>query len=633
MMMKRDASGAIAAVEHRSLVVDEIRADDDDDRIIEFSLSSETPYRRWRGMEILVHSKDAVDLSFLNSGNAPLLFNHNPDAPIGVVQRAWLDGKRVKVSARFSSRQAARDVQVDVAEGTMRNVSVGYNVTEVKTIERGDDDAPRVYHVTKWKPMEASIVSVPADESVGFGRAAQYEQEGTMEPDEIETGAAPNGTNGVRSMPPVVSNPDDVSHQRAAEMSAAMDEINALAAVHNMRDVANSFISEAVRNGNVPSLAAFRGRLRLELPDEVPLVNNDVGLGEEERQTFSLVRLAASMVDNPTRDVIEAAAFEREACAAAAELFEGDTRGFRLPEELMRSWGDYRDPDGVTTDQVRAAMATSGNANVQDTQHLAGRFIENLRNVSSVLQAGVTTLTGLTGNIEIPGQDTNSAAGWLAAEGDDAPETVPTYRKVSMAINDLAGYTDFTRRMLIQSSIDVEMDARRQLLISMALGIDLAGLQGSGASGVPEGVKNTTGIGSVTFASLGAPTRPEVISMWDDVAQNNAAIGNLAFISNSTMVAHFMGTVVDAGSGRFMMDGPSSPLLATRHVMSNQVAANDLYYGNWSDLLLGMWGGLDLDRTTEGAVFLSGGVRIRAIQSVDFGVRRVGSFCLGNGGV
>lgn len=637
-LLKRDAHASATPAEHRSQTLDFTRATGDDEvERFTFPLSSEQPYRRWRGNEILVHEKGAVDLSFLKSGNAPLLMQHNSySGQVGVIEDAWLDEsrKRVYVTARFSRRPEAQAVKQDVEDGIMRNVSVGYNIDPEGIVveEHAEGEVPS-YRVTKWKPMEASIVSIPADETVGVGRSTQAKEGVMPDPNPQATGGLPPATRSADPATPASQAPVNVMSEaeRGAEIAAQMDEINALARSHNMADEAASFIAEAMRKGETPSLAQFRGVLRAKLPADTPLVNNDVGLGDGERRRFSIIRLARAMRNGATSQEEAEASFEIEACEQAARNFEGHTNGWRLPEEVMRGWSDF-EVGGVSSQQFRAAMSTTGNPNVQDVDHLAGRFIDNLRNRSSIMRAGVTTLTGLTGNVEIPGGDANSTAGWLGAEGDDAPETNPTFRKVEMAIKDIAGYTDLTRRMLQQTTIDIEMYVRNQLLTAIALGIDLAGLEGSGAAGVPEGVKNTTGIGSVTFAAA-TPTRDELIDMWAEVADANADQGNLRWIFNSLMAGDLMKTKVDAGSGKFLLDGPDSPLLALQQIRSNQATTGDVYFGNWADLLMGMWGGLDLDRTTEGDVFLSGGLRLRGIQSVDFAVARVGSFVLGNDGV
>lgn len=592
---------------NRSAPTEQVRKGEGDNTLI-FPLSSEMPYRRHNGEEILVHTPEAVDLSFLNSGTAPLLDSHDRytglKAQIGVIVRAWLEKKRLYVEVKFSRREDAQEVYQDVLDGIVRNVSVGYDVLKVE-----EDETTDSYRVLKWKPMEASFVPIPADASVGVGRSATVTEGRTM-PEPIQLPSA----EGARAA-------------MQAEVASAISEINALAATHNQRELADTFVDAAIRSGAVPSLAAFRGQLRAALPAETPLVNRDIGLNQQERQSFRLIRLARAMSDGATSADVNAASFEREACEAAARNFEGSTRGYRLPTDIMDSWGA---PviDGQRGSNVRAAMGAAGNPNVQSTDHLAARFIDNLRNASSVLQMGVTVLGGLDGNIEIPGGDTNASAAWLAAEDANAAETVPTFRKITMSIKDVAAYTDLTRRMLQQSTIDVEMYVRDQLVRAMVEAIDLAGLQGSGAAGVPRGLKNTVGIGSVLFVGAN-PTWGEVVDLETDVAVANALLGNTGYLGNQTMRGYFKQTLKSAGVAGYMMEGNADGLNGYRYVASNAVTVGDLYFGNWSDMMMGLWGSLELDRDTA-AKFLSGGIRLRAIQSVDFAVARVGSFSLGN---
>ena len=580
-----------------------------------FPLSSETPYRRYDGDEILVHTPDAVNLAFLNSGNAPLLDTHNRydglKAQLGVITEAWLEDKRLYVTVKFSNREDAQNIKRDVDDGIIRNVSVGYDVHKVER----DVDAES-YRVIKWTPKEASFVPIPADETVGIGRSATV-KEGRMDPKEKETPSGGAIMPGVRT-----------DEERASSMENSINEITALAATHNMGDVARSFINGYMARGEEPSLAVFKGVVRAKLPEHVPLVNEDVGMNERETQEFSLRKFLLATSESATPQQVRDAQFEMEAVDAAGE---GRTGAFKLPGELMRSWGDFT-VDGVrsTDPVVRAALATSGNANVQATDHLANQFIYNLRNRLVLGQLGMTMLNGLDGNVDIPGGNANVAAAWLGSEDADAAESNPSFRKISLAIKDLAVYTDMTRRMLLQSTIDIEMYVRGQILDGMAQAIDTAGFYGTGASGQSTGLTNTSGIGSVTFAAA-TPTRDEIIDMRSAIAATNQTASPV-FVSNSDMTGALMKTKVDAGSGRFLMETEGRLTTGHRYEETNQITSGDVIAGVFSDLIMGTWGTLELDRSTE-AKFLSGGLRLRAIQSVDFGVRRVGSFVLGNDGV
>lgn len=601
----------------------EVRADKEElgDNVVTFSLSSEEPYRRYDGDEILVHSAAAVDLSFLNSGNAPLLDNHNTydgvRTILGVIEKAWLSKKRVYVQCRFSKRADAQDVLADLKDGIIKNVSVGYRRLK---IERSEDED--TYRVTKWMPKEASLVLVPADPTVGIGRAATTTS--------TERATIMSGT---PVMPSV--EPEMTDEQRGAAMETAINEVTELAASHNIADLGRAFISQAIAAGETPRIEVFRGIARANIPEDKPLKNEEIGLGDEERRQFSIVNLARSMRDGASSADLEAAAFEREACDAAASSQTGAQRGqFVLPPDLMTHWGDFTvggvNSRSVTVDTVRAALATSGTGAIQNVDHLADRFIENLRNRLVLGNLGATMLPGLDGNVEIPGADANISAAWLASEDADAAESNPSFRTVTLSIKDLAAYTDLTRRMLIQSTIAIEQYVRNQLTRAMAEAIDLAGFYGAGSGGVPEGIANVTGIGSVTFAAA-IPTREEIIDLKTAIADTNRGT-DIAYVANSTMTGDFQKTKVDPGSGTFLMQNEADRLIGKRYEETNQITDGDLFAGHFPDMLMGLWGSLELDRSTE-AKFLSGGLRLRAIQSVDFGYQRVGSFALGNDGV
>jgi HK97 family phage major capsid protein len=589
------------------------RVRSNDDGSYTFPISSETPYRRHDGNEVLVHSPAAVDLSFLKSGSAPLLDSHNRydglDKQLGVIIDAWLEDKRVYVTVKFSSRDNAQGIKRDVDDGIIRNVSVGYDVHK---IER-DEDAES-YRVIKWTPKEASFVSIPADETVGVGRSATEVQEGHMDPNIQEKPSTGGVMPGVRT-----------DEQRGEALEAAINEITALAATHNLGDVARDFIRGAVSRGEEPSLPLFKGIVRAKLPEGVALVNEDIGLSRGETQKFSLRKFLLATSNDATAQQVRDADFEMRAVDASGEARVGT---YRLPPELMRSWTDF-EVDGVRSN-TRAALGASGNANVQATDHLSNQFIYNLRNRLVLGQLGLTMLNGLDGNVDIPGGNANVAAAWLGSEDADAAESNPSFRKISLAIKDLAVYTDMTRRMLLQSTIDVEMYVRMQILDAMAQAIDTAGFYGTGSSGQPTGLTQTAGIGSVTFAAE-FPTRGEIIDMRTEIATANQTASPV-FVGNSEMAGSLMKTLVDAGSGRFLMETEGRLTTGSRYEETNQITSGDMIAGVFSDMIMGTWGTLELDRSTE-AKFLSGGLRLRAIQSLDFGVRRVGSFVLGNDGV
>jgi len=144
---------------------------DEEERRVRIALTSEAPVSRSFGLEILDHSPSSIDTSFMGEGRAPLLLDHDMRTQIGVVERYYIDetAKRTIAEVRFGRSDLATEVWNDVKDGIRQNVSVGYNITSMERDSSFDEPAYRV----AFQPLEASIVSIPADQSqnVGIGRS------------------------------------------------------------------------------------------------------------------------------------------------------------------------------------------------------------------------------------------------------------------------------------------------------------------------------------------------------------------------------------------------------------------------------------------------------------------------------
>jgi HK97 family phage major capsid protein len=234
-------------------------------------------------------------------------------------------------------------------------------------------------------------------------------------------------------------------------------------------------------------------------------------------------------------------------------------------------------------------------------------------------------LTGLVGNVAIPRQS-GAGTGYWVSEAGAPTESQQTVDQVSLTPKTVAAFTDYSRRLMLQSSIDIENMVRRDLAAVLGLKIDLAGLYGTGSNSEPLGLKFTTGINTVDFAA-DAPTFAEVVDMESQVAADNALLGSPVYLMNAAMRGGLKTTKKDAGSGIFLMEG--GEVNGYRGVLSNQVASNDLWFGNFADLLIGYWSGLDImvDPYTNST---SGTVRVVAMQDVDVAIRHPESFSRGN---
>ena len=572
---------------------------DEEKRTVRIAVSSEEPVERSFGKEILDHSARSIDLDFARSGRMPLLLDHDPRQQIGVVENVELDGsaRRLRATVRFGRNGLAKEVFADVMDGIRSNISVGY---AVNAMDREGKDS---YRVNSWSPMEVSVVSIPADRTVGVGRAAETSpakpvtETPTMERKMTEE---------------VKIDMEAVKAEAARTAAKETAEIYRLAAKHNKRDMAD----EALRDGT--SLAEFRGKL-LDVIGSKPLDDSNIGLTKKEVRQFSLMNAVRAMANPSDRKAQEAAAFEFEAAAEAARRDGIDPQGLYIPSDVQRSWKLSKRDLNTSDDSAMVAEAYRG-----------GDFIDVLRNASSVMAAGATMLTGLKGDVKIPRKSAASTAGWISSEGGAAAESEPTFGQTSLTPRTLGAFTDITRLMMMQSSLDIEALIRNDLATGLALAIDNGGLQGSGSAGQPTGIKNTSGINAPTAFAGVNPTYAEVVAMETAVAEDNALLGNLAYILPASMYGALKTTAKDSGSGQFVVE-PGGTINGYRAIVSNQVTAGDLYFGNFADLLIGMYGGLDItvDPYTAST---SGTVRIVALQTCDVAVRHAVSFAVNNDG-
>jgi HK97 family phage major capsid protein len=399
-----------------------------------------------------------------------------------------------------------------------------------------------------------------------------------------------------------------VQAEAAQAERSRISDITALCDKHGMADLGRQMV-ESGRSID-EARAAVLDKLNIH-QEPVTMQAADLGLSEKESRSFSFLR-AINFLANPTdRSAREAAAFEIEASEAAAAKLGRQSRGITIPQDVLR-----RD--------LNVGAATAG-GNLVATDLDAGSFIDLLRNASALDQAGATVLTGLTGNVAIPRQSGAATAYWVAESGSPT-ESQQTVDQVSLTPKTVAAFTDYSRRLMLQSSIDVENMVRNDLARVLALKIDLAGLYGTGSNGEPLGLKLTTGIGTENFAAA-IPTFAEVVALESDVATANALLGSPVYLMNAAMRGGLKTKAKDAGSGLFVMEG--NEVNGYRGVLSNQVESGDLWFGNFADLIIGYFSGLDLmvDPYTHST---SGTVRVVAMQDVDIAVRHPESFSRGN---
>lgn len=439
-----------------------------DARTVELAFASEAPYQRWWGNEILDMAPGSVDLTRLN-GAHPLLLNHDPGQQIGVIERAWLDSDRkARAVVRFSRSALGQEVFQDVQDGIRELVSVGYSIDDMVLESRTDDEA--TYRVTRWTPYEVSIVSVPADASVGVGRSLAAVAPATAQPKEITlsdtTTAAPAAT----QQPDIRTIASDAQRAERERVLA----IRAMGADHQLVAEADKAVAEGTPT------EAFRAQVLDALKQRGAIrpatASPEIGMSKAETKRFSIVRLMNCVLNPDDRQAREAAAFEIECSVAARKKNPVDEGG---PKGAARA-GGYGVPFDVLAAPVAEDMemaraivsrlaqrdlsvgTASAGGNLVATNLLSTSFIELLRNRIVVAGMGAQMLDGLVGNVAIPSQSAGASTYWVT-EGSPVTESEATFGQVTLSPKTVGMFTDYSRRTLLQTSPAIEALVRADL--------------------------------------------------------------------------------------------------------------------------------------------------------------------------
>lgn len=319
-----------------------------------------------------------------------------------------------------------------------------------------------------------------------------------------------------------------------------------------------------------------------------------------------------------------------EAAGRAREMSQEMER--RSGRKAQGIYWDMRTPMERRVVTTALPVAGPGGALIP-TDYRPDLFIDRLRNATKVRALGATVLSGLTGNVQIPRLKASVAAGWVA-ENSPLPVSDPQFDGVTLSPKHAGVITEWSRNMLQQASPDVETLARNDMAQVLSELLDSAAIAGTGTNNQPRGILNTSGIGTVSSGANGGPTTYEnIAALVAAVDTSNAAGSTLGFLSNSKVK-------LQVSLLRDGMGNPFTPAVIyqnSRVEYSNLVPNNltkgtgtnlsAVLYGNWADLLIGVWSELDiLVNPYESTAYSKGNVSIRAMMTVDIAVRHPESF-------
>ena len=606
-----------------------------DERVYEFAFSSEFPVARNFGMEVLSHDDGAMDLDRLNN-SAPLLFNHDPNKVIGVVERAYVDKKKKKgySRVRFSKNSFAEEVRQDVKDGILRNVSTGYVINDME--ERDND-----FLATNWQPYEVSIVATPADTSVGIGRSLVDSD--TMPIDENHSIMDDKRANAdtasvVESHTPEKEMPEEqnlevvrseATKKAQSDERTRIREITALCNRHSLSEMGDQMIA------NGTSLNEARANVLEKLGAKPIETVTPVELNHKENREYKISAGIQALCDgNWDRP---GAGFAREVSQDIAKnsLSSGNSRSLFIPYSALN----------------RATYVTSGattGGNIVATDLRADDFIEALRNNTVMVGLGVQVLSGLVGDVAIPRRSGVASTGYLSSETTAITQAESTFDQISMTPKTLATMSKFSRNMLIQATPGIEELVRRDLSDGINVGLDLGILNGSGSSGQPTGIMQTSGIGSVAIGTNGgAITVDKLVDLETAIMEDNAGVNadSISYVTN----AKVMGAIkkLKTSGGEYLVNNNlqalgrgATPIAVNGYplAMTNQVPSNltkgstsgscsAVVMGDFSQAILGLFGGGVEITVGENADDFSKNLQsVKAVVAFDVAVRHAQSF-------
>jgi HK97 family phage major capsid protein len=603
-----------------------------------FPFSSEAVVRQFFGDEILSHDPGSVRLGRMQSGAVPLLFAHDRKDPVGMVESGYVGSdRRAYATTRFFDTARAQDVK-KMVDGGMRNVSTRYDIHAVEELPNGAG-----FRVTDWEPIEVSIEPTPADPSVGIGRADTESEHEIVIKRAIAGAPAAAAVRDAGSQPPAAN--------AASTRSTAMEATQAAAAGAT---AATGLQTANIGDGTLIERARVKGLEALKRGHQIPedvyqkWIDDGKSLDDAARETLAIVAERSRKSTGPTElglskqeagrysvsRAIQAciekswpkyAPYEAEISHAIAQRMGKQSREFTffVPLEVQqaRGMGGQRDLNVATNTLGGYLVATQ----VQG-------FIDLLRNRSVLMRMGATVMPGLTSSVSIPKLTGAATAYWFASEAGTATESTPTFGQLALTPKTVGGYVEVSRQLLLQTAYNADAIINGDLARVVGLAVDLAGISGPGTAGQPTGITGVTGVGTANPGTTTNLSYADMIRFQSTVAAGNAFMPGFGYVTTPTVAGFLMGKPRFTNSDTPIWQGNilDGQVVGAPAMTSLQIGSGTVLAGDFSQVVIGEWGVLEIEANPY-AQFQAGIVGIRALYTVDIGVRYGAAFALGTG--
>lgn len=355
-----------------------------------------------------------------------------------------------------------------------------------------------------------------------------------------------------------------------------------------------------------------------------PLPHQDAGNTRNGRHGYSVLRCLQRRLDGLALDGLEG-----ETHQEIEGRSERKAEGMYIPILTLPNLRAGQ----AGREHRTALLASNATGAIGDT--VSPEMIDVLRARMLTAVLGATVLNGLNGPVSIPKKTAAAGTQWIDESTDGTEQTI-TLGEVALTPKTLRTHTAYGRKLMKQTSVDIEALVREDLAMALAIGLDKAALNGSGSGAEPTGLLQMSDVLAVALGTNGlAPTWDLAVQMKEGVDGSNALTGSLAYLTSPAGLSKLERTPRVSGQPIYIADDMTQAIgrysvQSTSHMPSNLTKGSGtnlsaMLFGDWSSLLIATWGATDVifNPYSEDS---KGRIRITLLQESDVKVRTAESF-------
>lgn len=598
----------------RSLSIENVTENDSENKLV-FSCASPTPYtREYEDLiyrEVLEISENSIDFTRLVDQRSPLLFEHDMEKQIGVVDKAWIEGEKLYVAVRFSRSKFSQEILADIKDNIRRNVSIGYIVNDYQMVEN-ENDIPTMI-VKNFTIYEVSIVSAPADPFVGVNRNLKIGLN-TMENKE--------NNEEVKTQEDVVV--EAVDETKACKVDETKEVVEETVEETPVEEIKEGVVEEPIKEEMNDEAEEIRAAG--ELAGEEELAEECIK-GKKSLEDFkNLVKSKRNINSNKNdkKDIQMKKYFSiSKAIRNACSQYKGDvSKDFetQVIADNKRALGIGEEYDVVISRRALAPTATNGQELITG-EYLPQEFVPALRPATALSKTGYRIIpsTGHSVSFAVVTQGSTAKMYDLDGNLEDGDLKFATKelkpRKAGVCV-------PIPYSLLLQARPEIDAIVSDDIVKALDELKDNMALIGTGLNNEPIGIAKTVGVNNVPVSSIF--TYEGVCDAERLIRDSNDMSENLFWVMNSKNYAKFKTTLKDdvAGAEYLMVDGKINGYEA---VINNSLDDNTIILGNFDELVITDFDGLML-KVDDITFVKKGAVQIIATCAFDCICRRPASF-------